>query len=133
MTLIKRYPILFLLGFALCCVLLGIGLGISFHDDLFRLRCQLIGETFTEVSTQSLKVALEFNLATVNGILDKWSANKDFEYPCDLLKLTKCYIDNHVALARIAEGHQNIIFDDNFKAFVDSCKVDTTVESNPKK
>ena len=76
---------------------------------------------------------MESNLATVNGILDKWSANKDFEYPCDLLKLTKCYIDNHVALARIAEGHQNIIFDDNFKAFVDSCKVDTTVESNPKK
>ena len=118
MTLIKRHPILFLSGFALCCVLLGISLGISFHDDLFKLRCQLIGETFTEVSTQSLKVTLESNLATVNKILDKWSANKDFEYPCDLFELTKCYLDNHAALSRIVEGHQNIIFDDNITQFI---------------
>ena len=118
MTLIKRHPILFLSGFALCCVLLGINLGISFHDDLFKLRCQLIGETFTEVSTQSLKVVLESNHATVNKILDKWSANKDFEYPCDLFELTKCYLDNHVALSRIVEEHQNIVFDDNITQFI---------------
>lgn len=118
MTLIKRHPILFLSGFALCCVLLGINLGISFHDDLFKLRCQLIGETFTEVSTQSLKVVLESNHATVNKILDKWSANKDFEYPCDLFELTRCYLDNHVALSRIVEEHQNIVFDDNITQFI---------------
>lgn len=93
--------------------MLGINLGLSFHEDLFRLRCQLVGETFTEVSTQTLKVTLDSNLVTVNKILDKWSANKDFEYPCDLFELTKCYLDNHVALQRIVEDHQNIIFDDS--------------------
>ena len=122
MTLIKRYPILFLSGFAFCCVLLGISLGISFHDDLFRLRCQLIGETFTEVSTQSLKATLESNRLTVSQIVDSWSENKDFKDPCGLFKVMQCYIDNDIALSRIVDGHQNMIFDDTILQFAKSEK-----------
>ena len=112
MTLIKRYPVLFLSGFAVCCILLGISLGISFHDELFRIRCQIIGETFTEVSTQSLKATLESNRLTVSQIVDSWSENKDFKDPCGLFKIMQCYIDNDIALSRIVDGHQNMIFDD---------------------
>ena len=122
MTLIKQRPILFLLGLAICCVLLGISLGLSFHDDLFRLRCQLIGETFTEVSTQSLKATLESNRLTVSQIVDSWSENKDFKDPCGLFKIMQCYIDNDMALSRIIDGHQNMIFDDTILQFTKSEK-----------
>ena len=119
---IKRYPSFFLTIFAICCVLLGISLGISFHDELFRIRCQLIGETFTEVSTQSLKATLESNRLTVSQIVDSWSENKDFKDPCGLFKIMQCYIDNDMALSRIIDGHQNMIFDDTILQFTKSEK-----------
>lgn len=110
---IKRYPILFLSGFAICCVLLGISLGIHFHDELLRARCQALGGTFIEINPLHAKTALESDIESVGKILNSWAKSRVLD-PCELGHVLDCYVDLSSTFYRILEVQPNVIFDETF-------------------
>lgn len=108
---IKRYPSFFLTVFAICCVLLGISLGMHFHDELLRARCQALGENFVEINTLHAKTALESDIESVGKILNSWAKSRVLD-PCELGHVLKCYVDLSSTFYKVLESQPNVVFDE---------------------